>query len=341
MISSDKDIIAEALSSDISEIGKWSRFVAPDENSVNSIVVNSPAKYINPQEDLVIEAEIIGKNKPENVFVYPDYVSFWNEKNNLIPMKNTEGNTYRALVPKEQLGWNDSFNYNIVVRENGKYTTWPENTEGTPLDWDFTVKDYYTSNKLNNQQPIILLSPVLKDPNIEVAMIPEAWDFRFVPEMNSPLASNAYSLKSEPKNEGKLIVRRYVGDELYKAPFINNKEYLVVKARPASSLEGATIGLTGKNGATYSAPLAKEFIKGDISKMHKDNPQGIEFHVPLSAFSQTETNIVPAVYPSFLPREINTRPLPFSKEEIDFLERVIPTFKGQEIETAIEGIWLQ
>lgn len=338
LLSENKKEIDEEISSPEFTDSGLSRFVAPSASLFNSVVVHNPSMYINPDEDLIVQADIIGNGNPDAVMLYPDYVSFWNENNNLIPMERISGNTYRAVIPKDQLGWNNSFGYNIVVTENGQNYTWPGNVEGTPLDWDFTSYDYYKSKKIHPNTPIVLLQPEEKDKNLEVAMIPEAWNFRFIPELEAPVGRNAYVLSSNPDNDGKLIVRRYIGDEIANAPFIDDKQYIVVKISPAAAMDGVSIGLTGKNGATYSAPLLAEYLKEAPTKLHNEN---VEYHIPLSKFAQSATHITPAPYPSFLPREVNLGPLPFSVGESEYVELVIPTMKNREILTAIEGIWLE
>ena len=318
----------------------WRDFVAPPASGKNSYVSVSPAKYINPDEDLVIEAEIIGSEVPSSVMIYPDYVSFWNDHNILIPMERTGGNTFRGVVPKDYLGWDTSFNYNIVVTEkDGTKYTWPQNVEGDPLDWDFTSYDYYSSEKLRKNDAIVLLTPEDRDSNLAVFMLPEAWNFRFFPELKSPVGSDAYVLTSKPDNDGKIIVNRYVGDELEKAPFLDSKNNMVVKISPTTAMEGVTIGLTGKNGTTYSAPLLAEYQREPSTKLHKE--EATEYVVPLRAFQQSATHIVPSVYPSFLPREITMEPMPFSMEEIENVELMVPANKGEEVSIRLEGIWLE
>ena len=341
LLSSDQNLISQTLSFPEFSDSEMAKFVAPAPSESNSILVHSPSYYINPDDELVIEAEIIGSTAPDEVWIYPEYVSFWNDHNNLIPMKKTDGNTYSATVPADQLGWNNIFGYNIVVQENGTNYTWPQNIEGTPLDWDFTAYDYYKSNKLHKDEPVVLLDPMPKDKNLEVTMIPEAWNFRFTPELKSPVGNDAYRITSTPENDGNLIVSRYVGDELANVPFLKEKKEIVVKAFPAAQMEGAKIALTGKNGATYSAPLSKEYLKELPTKLHSENPDGVEFHVPFSDLTQSETFILPAVFPSFLPREVELEPLPFTPDEIEFVELIFPTKKNHEIAATIQGIWLE
>ena len=341
LLSSDKNLLDQTLASDIPEKERWEKYVAPEPNLGNSVVVHHPSNYIDANGDVVVEAEIIGAAVPDSVMLYPSYVSFWKDDNVLIPLKKGEGNKYSAVVPKDQLGYGDTFGYNIVVSENGTNYTWPQNYEGTPLDWDFTDYEYYVSNKLSKEAPIILLSPALNDLNLETTMIPEAWNFRFLPSMKSPVGKDEYTLHSVPENDGKLIVSRYVGDELANAPFLGSKKYVVVKGSPDLAMTGATIGFTTKNGAAYRTTLTPEFLSEIPTKLHQDNPQGVEFHVPLAELLQGETNILPTVFPSFLPREIKVEPMPFNPMDIEFVELVYPTKKGQEISSSIEGIWLE
>ena len=338
LLSRDKKIISDLIASKDFKENDIRRFVAPQKSDFNNIVIHKPAYFINPDEDLVVEAEIIGNNMPDQVLIYPDYVSFWNDNNIIIPMEKTTGNNYRAIIPKEHLGWNKDFRYNIVVDENGSHFTWPSNTEETPLDWDYNNYEYYTSRKIHKDEPIVLLSPQEKDKDIDVAMIPEAWNFRFFPELNSPIGNDSYILSSTPDQEGKLVVRRYIGEELSKVPFMKQKKNIVIKISPVSALEGASIGLTDKNGVTYSAPLSSQYLKEPPTKLHGENA---EYHIPLSAFIQSETNIIPAVYPSFLPRTVQLGDITFSPEEIEFVELEFPTKKNQEIFTSISGIWLE
>ena len=339
LLSSNKALIKENLNQD--NITDLSRYVAPSASKSNAVVVHSPANYIDSKGNLVIEAEVIGATNPTNVSIYPDYVSFWNDNNTIIPMEKITGNNYRAVIPNEYLGRGDIFRYNIVVEEEGKNYTWPQNISGTPLDWDFTDYEYYVSNKIEKESPIVLLNPQLNDQNIEVTMLPEAWNFRFSPNLKSPIRENSYSLISVPENDGELILRRYIGDELSKAPFLGNKKNIVIKVSPSVAMEGATLELTGKNGVTFSAPLLKDYTNHPSVRLHEENPQGVEYHVPLSAFVQTETKIVPSVYPSLLPRILELGKVPFSQEDLEFVDLVIPTRKGDLIDVEIKGIWME
>ncbi|MCH5229574.1 MAG: hypothetical protein J1F12_06220 [Muribaculaceae bacterium] len=339
LLASDKKLIDEEITNK-DNLSALSRFFAPEASKTNNIVTHNPSHYINAEENLVIETEIIGHANPDEVWIYPSYISFWNENNNLIPMEKAEGNKYKAIVSKDNLGWSDSFSYNIVTKEGDKYYTWPQNLEGNPLDWDFTDYQYYNSKKISSNSSIVLLSPQEQDKNMEITMIPEEWNFRLYPEIKAPISQNSYSLTAQPQNDGKLIVSRYVGDELMQAPFMENKNNIVVKMSPSMAMDGVEIALTGSNGATYSAVLNPDYLNEVPVKLHNDNPI-VEYKVPISRLSQTYTNILPAVYPSFLPREVSMEQMPLDLNGIEYVQLIFPTQKGQEINTSIQGIWLE
>lgn len=341
LLSDSKSLIEESLNNAQLKDKDLINYVAPAPSKSNNIVVHSPKNYINKGADLIINAEIIGSEIPDSVMIYPRNISFWNDENDIFPMVKQKGNTYSAVIPKEKIEGDGIFGYNIVVAEDDSYFTWPQNIEGSPLDWDFTNYQYYESELIEGKDPLILITPVVEDKNIDVAMIPEAWNFRFDPVLKYPVGENFYHLSSLPDNDGKIIVRRYIGDELEGAPFLKEKRNLIVKIWPAVQKDGVTIGLIGKNGATYSAQLTPEYLSSAPTKLHEENPQGLEYRVPLSALTQKPTNIVPAVFPSFLPREISLESMPFDIEGLDFVELVYPTKKGEEIISNIQGVWLE
>lgn len=341
LLSRDKELISSTLAKDDVFVSTLRRYVASEADNTHAIVAHNPAKYIENGGNLEISAEIIGNTEPDSVFIYPDYVSFWNDNNNIIPMNKVGDNIYKAFLTPEDLGRGDRFRYNVVVKENGSYHTWPQNLEGTPLDWDFTEYKYYTSQKINPEDAVILLAPSEDDPLIDIAMVPEAWNFRLNPSLTSPAGNNVYNLTARGNSDGKLIVRRYVGDELTGVPYLNNKKYIVVKLWPHIFSEGISVGLTGKNGATYSAFLNPSYGNEMPVKLHDNEKSPILYRIPLADLVQTPTNILPAVYPSFLPRESKMDSLPFNLEETDFVELIFPVTKSLPLEPVIEGIWLE
>lgn len=333
LLSADAASLDRALADDSFIDGKMKEFVAPLPERVKNVVVHNPRHYINPEGDVEITAEIFGTADPDRVTVYPSTVSFWRDDNRLFPMQHQGGYTYTATIPASDLGWDEAFRYNIVVTEDGNDTTWPQNAAGNPLDWDFTDSRYYESVKASPSAPAILLAPANNDKNLEVAMIPEAWDFRLTPEMKAPVGNDCYRLASTPANDGSLVVKRYIGDEFAGAPQLKGKKEIVVKLGETAGLSGSEIALVGKNGATYSAPLP-------LTKL-SDAAGPRELRIPFSTLSQRGTLIVPAPYPTFLKRETELSATPFDPEAIDFVELIVPTRKGVTVAATIEGIWLE
>lgn len=341
LLSADKNLISQTIDNPDFRNSGLSKYVAPVSSGQNSIVIHSPKKYVGKESDLVIEAEVIGEMIPDSVTVYPSHVSFWNEHNLLYPMERISDTGYRVVIPADQAGRGAVFNYNIVVSENGSQFTWPQNVEGTPIEWDFTEYEYYTTKKIREKDALVVLAAEEKDPNIDVAMIPEAWNFRFEPRLAYPVGINVYQLSSLPEKDGKIVVRRYIGDELKGAPDIKEKDTLVISLLPEVPLEGVSVGLTTKDGVTHSQTLSPEFLTEANVKLHSDRAQSRQYRIPLSSLYQTATNILPAVYPSFLPREVEMPPQAFDAGEYDFVELVFPAKTGERIDVGIEGIWLE
>lgn len=341
LISKSDEILKSALNDDHFLTEEMAMFVAPSHDNGDISVIHTPQYYIDKEKPLVITAEIFGENTPEKVEIYPSYISFWNDNNTIIPMKKTGPYSYTATIEPTELGWGSDFSYNIVVTENGKDNVWPSGKAGNPLDWDYTNNEYYTTRKVSTDDAVILLSPAESDRNLETVMIPEAWDFRLLPQMNYPIGNNSYLLTSSPENDGKIIIRRYVGDELNNAPQLADKNYIIVRTTPFEGMEETSIALVGKNGATYSAPLDNKYKVNPSSKLHQDLPaESSYFKIPVKDLKQTATNIVPAPFPSFLQREINIGEMPFDIKKIDYVEMTVPTVAGKEIKGSIEGIWL-
>ncbi len=330
LLSNSSEILLNTLENEEFMKSGITDFVAPENKNVKNIVIHTPQQYISENDSVVITAEVFGSKDPDAVTIYPSKVSFWSDRNKLFPMEKVSGYTYRVVIPADQLNRGNTAEYNIVVTEEGKDTTFPQNMPGNPLDWDFTDTEYYVSHKVSPLAPAILLNPVENDPHLETAMIPEAWNFRMAFENNAPMAENYYALNATPENQGVLVVRRYVGDELKGAPMMKNKKEIVLKLGESHGLEDAEIAMVGKNGATYSAKISSV-----------GQTPGNIIRIPFSSLKQRSSLIIPAPYPSFLPREVEINPLPFESEEIDFIQLIIPTEKEREIAAKIGGIWLE
>lgn len=335
LLSGDNSLLSKAIANDEFMSAELKEFVAPDALPSKNVVTHNPHRYIDPDNEVEIKAEIFGSADPDKVEIYPSTVSFWSDKNNVIPMKRGNGYTYTAKIPSSGLGKGDCFQYNIVVTENGKATTWPQNIAGTPLDWDFTEYSYYESKKASPSDKVILLSPERHDKNIDTAMIPEAWDFSFSTEINAPVDVNAYRLNSVPENDGVIVIKRYVGDELAGAPHMKGKKELAIKIGESYGIEGAEIALIGKNGTTYSATIP------EISMPDNGSHSSAVVRVPFDNLRQRSSLIVPAPYPSFLNREVAIGNMPLDPTNIDFVEIIIPTKKGKEINASIQGVWME
>lgn len=317
-------------------------FVAPKPEKVENIVIHQPKSYIYGDEDLEIKAEIIGTTDPLNVYIYPSSVSFWNENNTIIPMEKSKGLTYSAFIPKELIGKEGVFSYNIIVTEDQGDITFPQGIPGNPLDWDFTDYRYYTSKIKKPDAPISLLKPMKNDKNIDIAMIPEAWNFHFRNNDDIPTSTSLYELSTKPHNDSQVVIRRYIGDEIEALRERENPEYILIRTIEDRISAPAEIALVSKNGATYSALLEPKYKTGINVKLHDDYAdRSTVYKVPITELKQRPTLIVPVPYPSFMAREVSLEPMDFNPIESDFVELIVPAAKNEETKISIAGIWIE
>lgn len=301
-------------------------YEAPEASLKNPIVLHSPQKFSAGGEPLVIKADIFGEEFPDSVLIYTSDVSFWRDDNKFYPMTREKGFTYTGEIPT----WNEGeINYNIVSFKDGKAVTWPQNIEGTPLDWDFGDYEYYSTDLLLPEDPILLMKAGKNDPNIDVSLIPggeHAWaNSRYME--NGPMATDYLEVSAFPEEDAEIIVRRYVGDDLESAPFIGDKSMIGVKLLPEADSR-IKVGVVGKNGITYSAETSVD-------------ENGIAY-VDISELTQSPTHIIPTPFPYFMPREFSTdRQIPLDQEEIDFVEVIFPAKSGIRTIGKLERIWME
>lgn len=291
---------------------------------------------LNP-DSIVIDAEIYSDVPVEAVKIYPSTVSFWSKENPITEMQPRGRRFYTAVLPADATG-PESLDYNIVVfTADGKASTWSEKSDksdgsvaGTPLDWDYDSRQFYSTRLVDYGTPVILMKATPHDPQLEISMIPERWDYRLRYDEKDPLKPGRYVV-SLPDVKDLLTLRRYVGDELVgdtRLKSVDNINILLSDYVPESV--DMEVGIIGKNGITYTAPLNSAEVK--------NSQTGKVYTIPISRLSQTATQIIPTPHPAFLPRIApETTPEPLDISEIDFIEIRL---SGNSSPVEIVSAWL-
>lgn len=114
-----------------------SEFAAPTSNLDRSYVLHTPKPRLTAGQPLVIEAEVVTKEEPQNVTLFVP--SNWQFKP--VEMKRISGYGYRAEIPAEMVK-EGYLQYHIAVTTGMTTETFPGAAKGTPSQWDFTGIPY-------------------------------------------------------------------------------------------------------------------------------------------------------------------------------------------------------
>ena len=313
----------------------------PHRCQTGSYVINhQPARTVDADKDLQIEAIVAGNEKPDSVIIYTSRVSFWNEKNPYIKMNYAGGYTYRATIPAAQLK-ESSFKYNIVVCKGDKRQTSPTGVAKSPLDWDYTSEAFWVTHTLTKHQPLTLFcvnascnfsesftTNGADASSLETYTLPE-WSRtnRQVIE-NGPVERPTLRVTFTSKSEKPVyFLRRYIKEDVGGCPErLAACRTLCLQAKKMP--EGLRAGFITSDGYTYLASCIS-------------SADGI-VRIPLSELKQTNTALLPPVYPVFLSKYFCPETeLPFRIESIESLELSFDGSAGKEAEIEIGSIWLE
>lgn len=195
--------------------------------------------------------------------------------------------------------------------------------------------------------PVSLLAPhKTGDKDLDVNMIPEAWNFRF--DFRSPNWYDPafYLLDLNPdNNSGLTVIRKRVADKIDKVPATINpsqlnvellandpeQDYKALESLPA----GSEIAVVTKDGYTYSAPL-KFTHKEPTANIPTGKHQA---SVSIADLKPRTGYIMPAPYPVTVTREVPAADIPLGDfRNIEFIELIIPNHRGKYLLTEI---WME
>lgn len=194
--------------------------------------------------------------------------------------------------------------------------------------------------------PVSLLAARRGDKDVDVNMIPEAWNFTFDYRNPNWYDPEHYILDIKPEaGEGHTVVRRRVWDKLSKLPENVKPEVLKVQfltADPSDGYkaadlpaEGAEVAVVSHDGYTYSAPLHFEKVEAtpNIPAASAVATVRIDELRPRTGI------IMPAPYPVTVTREIPVTDLPLGDpRNIEFIQLIIPNKPSHML---LKEIWME
>ncbi|MDE7159256.1 MAG: cellulase family glycosylhydrolase [Muribaculaceae bacterium] len=333
IIGKDAGAVAAAGPSDFKANFALDEYAAPPQTLAHPVVAHTPPAIAMPGEEITLSARVFSPVAPAKVEIYPSHVSFWREDNPITVMSPAPGGVYTATIPAPEHG--REMEYNIVVTDNqGNSRTFPADSEGTPLDWDYTEYQYYSIPVVDRREAVALLPPAKRDAAVDVAMVPEeyAWKLDFTPA--SSTSTSSYTIEGPAREASDVTLRRYVGDLTAALPADDTRKTLrlAMAADPATiaSLKKGNVnpmlGIVGRDGMTYEAevPISSLVPVSDTAW----NEISVTFPIAPGYFNGAPTRIIPAPYPTFLPRLADTGaaslPESFKASDIEYITLTLP-----------------
>lgn len=187
----------------------------------------------------------------------------------------------------------------------------------------------------NDRLPITLLAPTDFDKDMDIAMIPEEWSFKFNKKPTNWDEEPVFILESNPQQAGKIVIRRYVADKIGRIPESINPQTICIKFQKESGdtkanalPDGTELAVVTDKGFTYSVPVIL-------------NSDG-EFSTEIAKLSPRGGLIMPAPYPVTVTRESPKSDKPINGfSEIQFVEIIIPQQANVKQTLLPERIWIE
>lgn len=300
-------------------------FVAPKPSPVSFTIDHASAKTAQANQSLTITAAIAGNTLPDSVLIYTDQVSFWNDKNPYYKMERTRGYQYQAVVPGSDLK-KGAFNYNIVVFGNGHRLTAPSMVKQSPLDWDYTEAQFYSTQICESTDPLVLFTVSDTYSDLEAYTLPEWIPVHRQVVAGSPSEKNKL-LVSMPSGEGKLFLRKNViGEIKNRLSDLNGANYLCIQLKSVQGVLEA--GVVTSDAITYRATVVP-------------NAEGV-VRIPVNSLKKTQTALLPMAYPVFMNQYFNpSTKEPLKLDQIQMVELMVEDNGQEPASIEIGAIWME
>ena len=309
-------------------------FVAPSPSSEQQPYVGHiPPPIVERGSPLALHMKVISRVKPDSVIIQTDQVSFWKNDNPSIKMEQQAGYSYTATLPVELLA-SDKLKYTVTVYADGRRYTYPQAAEGTPLDWDFSVSNYFSTTCVDPSSSVLLVTTDAEEPAYEHYAIPETSYLEYQ-RAQSDLTKSAiwnYHFISRDSASRFFWQKDISRDITARRSGIAQARQLCLAIGGRGLAGGLEIGFVSDMGYTYVANVTVDDKKEEIQVVR----------IPLETLKQVPTALLPAPYPVFLERyfvpQIN---IPF---QVTQAEKLLISTRGAVSPTAelrVGAAWLE
>lgn len=304
---------------------KLGEFVAPPAHITTFNVVHTPLAVADSGQNISVQADIVGPSFPDSVILQTDHVSFWSDHNPYILLKRIHGYTYQGVIPASMI--KGDLKYTITVYNNGNSYTFPQYEKGAPLDWNFTVTKYFET-VITTPKEAIELHGALQE--LEYFSLSDRSFIKAAPFREQPWQAPVMHYTMHVKDDNaSFFWRKKI------QPFVSNKKEKLQATKflciyiPSTTLSSLNIGFITTDGYTYSHHFSL------------NNPTHI-YKIPVTAFTQDSTALLPRPYPVFLNQYfIPKTNIDFNIQKIETLNISTADKVPDNASIDIGAIWLE
>lgn len=309
--------------------GRLDDYYAPKTEPLKQpILIHQQPEVLEKGRSAKLEFRLVYEQQPDSIVLQTDQVSFWKDNNPYIKLVAKDHDTYEAEIPASWLSGNE-LKYTATVFVAGKQVTYPDNLAGAPLDWDYSVKRYWTVGLYEQHARIPLFESLDKASSFESFAIPETAHMTSVRKQQDMGQIPVWTYTFQAKDAG----AQYFWLKDIKA---------VAQGRPAGLAaakqlcllvkhtgQGAALkaGFVTKNGYTYMKDIALDSVQTAV-------------RIQLADLQLVPTALLPAPYPVFLERFF--KPAVSAEFNSMDIEKLIVSGEQMEgLSLSIGAVWLE
>lgn len=310
--------------------GQLGEFYAPKSQPLHQpVLVHQQPVVLEKGKSARLKFHVVFDKTPDSVIVQTDQISFWKNVNPHLKLVQEASDTYVGILP-DSLLLGTELRYTATVYVNGKTYTYPDNRMGAPLDWDYSVTDYWTVSLCEQKDRIALLQAADRTSAFERYAIPEtaySTEVKQQPDLEQiPFWTYNFHEKAVAaqyfwvKDIKQIIGRRTVG--------VASATTLCLRIKKKGGSPKLRAGFVTREGYTFSHDIV---FGQEEEKLIRIN---------LSDLQLQPTALLPAPYPAFLDRFFTPESsYAFDKKDIEKL-MISGTDLGQTT-LSIGAIWLE
>lgn len=276
---------------DVFKTNKLNDFYAPQTNVEKIWLKHEPIKEISEGSPLKIHLQYVAPHAPENIQV----VGYSGDERFNIDLKETKAYQFEATIPADKIS-TGYLNYNIVVKTQNGYMTYPAAKDGRPFDWDFYDRATYKVAVVPKTNPIHLFNAIE-----DAELLVKEWrpSFRLVPTTNQHEAEyqmnieklfvvDEENLNAEPIYD--YSFKHFIVDRIKgRADVLKTKDSMVFYGHSLNQKPcKLQIAFVLDNGSAYG-------------KVIEIGPETKAYKLALADLKPVKTVTLPRPYPSFLP----------------------------------------